>query len=160
MLLQLHPGLMIWTIVTFLALVVVLRLFAWKPILAMLEAREKKIRDDIDTAAKNREEAERAVSDIRTQLDQARKEANEIVADARNLAEKAREDIVAQAKTEGTKLIEQAKSEIQLERDKTVQALREQFADLAVKAAGKIIGEELSPEKHNKIISKTIGELN
>ena len=56
MLLQLNPGLMIWTIVTFLVLLLVLRLVAWKPILAMLEARENKIRGDIDTAAQNREQ--------------------------------------------------------------------------------------------------------
>lgn len=157
--LQLHPGLMIWTIFTFLALVVVLRLVAWKPILGMLEAREKRIRDDIDTAAKNREDAEKSMADIRHQLDQARKEANAIVSDARSLAEKAREDIVAHAKTEREKMIEQAKAEIQLEREKTAQALREEFAGLAVAAAGQIISQKLSPEEHTNIISKTIGEM-
>jgi len=159
MLLQLNPGLMIWTIITFLCLVVVLRLVAWKPILAMLEARENKIRDDIDNAAKNRAEAEKAVGEIQAQLDQARKDANAIITEARGLAEKAREEIIAEAKSEGGKIIEQAKNEIQLEKEKATQSLREQFAALAVEAAGQIIQQKLSPEDHQNIITKTIGEM-
>jgi F-type H+-transporting ATPase subunit b len=159
MLLQLHPGLMIWTIVTFLVLVVILRVAAWKPILAMLEAREKKIRDDIDTAASNREETEKALSDISQKLDQARKEANEIVAQARSAAEKVRDETIENTKAESQELLERAKDEIKLERGKTVQALKEQFAGLAVAAAGQIIGQKLSPEEHISIIRKTIGEI-
>ena len=160
MLLQLHPGLMIWTIVTFLALVVVLRLVAWKPILSMLEARENRIRDDLESAAKNREEAERIAREVQTKLDLARKEANALVSEARNLGEKTKEDIVAEAKRAGEKLINQAKEEIQLEREKTAQALREEFAHLIIAAASQIIGQKLSPDEHKDIINKTIGELN
>lgn len=160
MLLQLNPGLMIWTIATFLILVIALRLVAWKPILALLEAREEKIRTDIDSAAKNREETEKALVDIRQQLDQARKEANDIVASSRSQAEKVREDTIAQAKMESQALIERAKGEIRLERDKAAQALRQEFAELAVQAAGQIIGQKLSPEEHKNIIRKTIGEIN
>jgi F-type H+-transporting ATPase subunit b len=159
MLLQLNPGLMIWTIVTFLALVIVLRLFAWKPILALLEAREKKIRDDLETAASNREAAEKALADIKRQLDIARKEANEIVSQARSAAETVREETLTKAKGEYEQMLTKAKSEIQLERDKAAQSLREEFAELAVSAAGQIIGQTLKPQDHINIIRKTIGEI-
>ncbi len=160
MLLQLHPGLMIWTIITFLVLVLVLRLVAWKPILALLDAREKKIQGDIDSAASNREEAEKTMSEVRDKLDKARKEANEIVASARSQAERVKDETLAATKEEGAALIQRAKEEIALERDKAAQALREEFADLAVQAAGQIIGQKLSPKEHNNIIRKTIGEIN
>ena len=160
MLLQLHPGLMIWTIVTFLILVVILRLVAWKPILALLEARERKIRDDIDTASKNRKETEKVLTDLQAKLDGARKEANEIVAGARTAAEKVREETIAKAREESGQLIEKAKAEIQLEGEKAAQALKEQFAELAVQAAGQIIGKTLSPDEHLEIIRKTIGDIN
>jgi F-type H+-transporting ATPase subunit b len=160
MLLQLHPGLMIWTIVTFLSLVVVLRLVAWKPILAMLEAREKKIREDIENAAANREEADKLLSDVRAQLEKTRREANEIVAQARSAAEKVREETIAQAKADSQQIIQRAKEEIQLEKEKTAQALREQFADLAVNAASKIIGQKLKPEDHIDIIKDVVGKMN
>ncbi len=160
MLLQLHPGLMIWTIITFLMLVLILRLVAWKPILALLEARERKIRDDIDTASKNRKETEKALDDIQAKLASARKEANEIVAGSRTAAEKVRDETIAKAREESRQLIEKAKAEIQLEGEKATQALKEQFAELAVQAAGQIIGKTLSPDEHLDIIRKTIGDIN
>ena len=160
MLLDLHPGLMIWTILTFLVLLLILRAVAWKPILAMLEQREQKIKGDLETAAKNRSEAENTMADIQKQLESARKEANEIVSKSRHDAERVREETINQARDESLQLMEKAKAEIQLEREKAVQALKEQFAELAVLAAGQIIQKTLSPEDHIQIIRKTIGEIN
>ena len=159
MLLQLHPGLMIWTIVTFITLVIVLRAVAWKPILGMLKQREDKIRGDIETAETNRKETETALANIKNQLDQARKEANEIVAKSRAAADKVKEDMIVEAKDEAAKIVVKAKADIELEREKTAQALKEQFAELAVLAAGQIIGQTLKPEEHTNIIRKTIGEI-
>jgi F-type H+-transporting ATPase subunit b len=159
MLLQLHPGLMIWTVLTFFVLLFVLRLIAWKPILNMLETRENKIRGDLDNAAKDRAEAEKTLNEIRSQLDQARKEANSIVSEARNLAEKARENILAQTKSEREKMIAQAKTEIQLEREKTAQALKTELASLVVNAAGQIIKQKLSPEDHSQLINQSLSEM-
>jgi len=159
MLLQLHPGLMIWTVVTFLLLVVILRAAAWKPILSMLQAREDKIRADIEGAEQNRKAADETLSKIKAQLELARKEANEIVAGARSQAEKVKDGIVEEARSEAQKIVVKAKSDIELEREKTVQALKEQFAELAVLAAGQIIGQTLKPEEHASLIRKTIGEI-
>lgn len=159
MLLQLHPGLMIWTIVTFLVLVVILRAVAWKPILSMLEAREGKIRGDLESAEKNRTETEAALSQIKAQVDEARKEANDIVAKARTDAEKVKDEMVVEARGEAQKIVDKAKADIELEREKTTQVIREQFAELAVAAAGQIIGQTLKPEEHANIIRKTIGEI-
>ena len=159
MLLQLHPGLMIWTIVTFVVLVIVLRAVAWKPILGMLKLREDKIRGDIENAETNRKETEAALANIKNQLEQARKEANETVAKSRASADKVKDDMIAEAKDEANKIVVKAKADIELEREKTAQALKEQFAELAVLAAGQIIGQTLKPEEHTNIIRKTIGEI-
>jgi len=159
MLLQLHPGLMIWTVITFGILLIVLRIVAWGPILKLLKAREDKIRSDLETAENNRKETEENLAKIRAQLDLTRKEANDIIAEARGQAEKVKDDILASARADSEKLVERAKQEIQLERDKTVLALKDQFAELAVSAASQIIGETLSPDAHAKIIRKTIGDI-
>lgn len=150
---------MIWTVITFFALLIVLRAVAWKPILGLLKAREDQIRSDIETAENNRKETDEALAKIRAQLDLARKEANDIVASARAQAEKVKDDIVASARADSEKMVERAKQEIQLERDKTAQALKDQFAELAVAAASQIIGQTLSPDAHANIIRKTIGDI-
>ena len=159
MLLQLHPGLMIWTIITFLALVAVLRIVAWKPILALLETRENKIRGDLETARGEREKAEKITADLEKRLAEARKEANDIIAQAREAAETVREETIEHARTESAQLVERAKAEIQLEREKTAQALREEISGLVLAAAGQIIGKQLSPEEHLELIRKTIEEV-
>ncbi len=159
MLLQLHPGLMIWTIITFLVLVIVLRAIAWKPILNLLKAREDKIRSDIESAERNRQQTEESLQAIKEQLEKARKEANDIIAQARSQADKVKDDMIAEAKDEAGKIVAKAKLDIEMEREKTAQALKEQFAELAVMAAGQIIGQTLKPEEHKNIIRKTIGEI-
>ncbi|MBC8205047.1 F0F1 ATP synthase subunit B [bacterium] len=159
MLLQLHPGLMIWTIITFLVLVIVLRVVAWKPILAMLEARENKIRGDLDNARSEREKAEKITVDLEKRLQEARKEAYEIIAMSRQAAESVREETIENARKDSALMVERAKAEIQLEREKTAQALRAELSGLVIAAAAQIIGKKLSPEEHLDLIRKTIEEV-
>ena len=73
-LIQPEPGMMIWTIITFGLLLIVLRVFAWKPILAILDEREKTIKDSLESAEMAREEGQRHLADSREALKQARKE--------------------------------------------------------------------------------------
>jgi F-type H+-transporting ATPase subunit b len=125
----------------------------------MLNTPQEQNRSDIESAENNRKKNEEALSKIRAPLDLFRKEANKIVAGARAQAEKVKDDIVASARAESNKMVERAKLEIAQERDKTVVALKDQFAELAVAAASQIIGQTLSPEAHANIIRKTIGDI-
>src|SRR5947208_1125159 len=98
--LELNPGLTIWTIVTFVALLVILRAFAWKPIIAALTARENAIRESLEKAEHARQEAERMIAEHISRLAKAEEEARRILIEAREQAEKIKDDIAAKTRQE------------------------------------------------------------
>ncbi|MEM7395569.1 MAG: F0F1 ATP synthase subunit B [Verrucomicrobiota bacterium] len=149
----------VWTWITFGLTVAVLAKFAWKPILAILDEREKKIAKSVDDA----EEIDRQLTEIQSTRDakiaEADDEAKEIVAASRKAANEAARVIENKAKEESQIMLENADREINAARDKAESKLRTESAELAVALAGKILGEELSEKKHRKLTDKLIAEL-
>ena len=127
---KIDPGLVIWTVVTFLALLAVLRWKAWGPIVAALEKRERTIKDSIDAAKKEREEAQRLVAEHRQK---SRHEAREIV--------------------------EQGRRQIERETRAAVQSLRSEAANLAVLAAGRIVKVSLDESAQKRIVEETLCDI-
>ena len=105
-LLDVNPGLIVWTIVTFIIVLVVLRWVAWGPILQAVEAREKGIQDAIDSAKRDREEAERVMAENKRQLSEAQKQTAEIVAQGQKDAERIVEEAKSGARTEAELMLE------------------------------------------------------
>ena len=141
-----NPGLIIWTLITFVLVLLVLKKFVWGPLLSALDQRETRIREALEQADKARAEAERSAEENKQALAQAQAEAQAAI-------NKAREDADAQ------QLLEQARRTIQQERNQALQTLRQQTAELAILAAGQLLEENLDDEHNKKIVDDFINRL-
>jgi F-type H+-transporting ATPase subunit b len=157
--LDINPGLIVWTIVTFILLVIVLRVYAWKPLLAALQQREDHVRSSLERAEQARAEAERILEDNRKQLANAGAEAGRILAEGRALGEKLKNELLEQANKQSRKMIDQAKQEIDREKDSALEKLRSEVASLAIGAAEKILDETLDETRHRKIVDGYLRDL-
>ena len=154
-----NPGLIIWTVVTFVVVAIVLRLFAWKPILEMVEQREKRIEEALESSARQREEAERMIEEHKQALEKARKEAAEMVREAKEDVEKARTEQLEKARAEAEKLIASARRQIEEEQKKAFQEVRKVAVDLAIAAAGKLIEASMDEAKQRKLVEEYLAQL-
>lgn len=152
-------GKFIWAIVNFLILLVILNKFAYKPIIKMLDDRKKSIEDSLTQAEKAKDDAEKLQKEYQTQLMEAKKEAQEIMEKATKLGEQMREEIVANAQSEANKAIQRAQEEINREKEKAVATLRDEVANLAVLAAGKVLDKAISVEDHEKMVKEFVAEV-
>lgn len=159
MLLEIEPGLMIWTIVTFVVLLVVLRAVAWKPLLAMLAEREQRIQESLDQAERAKADAQTAVEENRQAMAKARVDAQETVARGREAAERLAQDVRQRAEVQAEQMIEQASRTIQQEKDQAISELRRQVADLAIQAAGKVLDENLDDARNRKLVDEYIDRI-
>ncbi len=156
--LDIYPGLMIWTIISFVILLIVLNKAAWKPILKALDEREKGINDNIEAAKMSREDAEKALADYQSKLAEAQTEAQSIVSKARQDAERIGEGLKEKHKAEAAVIIEKAHKQIEQERDAAIKDIRSEIAGLAINAAEKVIGKVLDKEDHKRLVMEGLNE--
>jgi F-type H+-transporting ATPase subunit b len=157
--LDINPGLILWTILTFVIVLVVLRVTAWKPLLAALAAREEKIRSSLEEAERARAESHRLLEENKRQQTQAEVQAQKILAEGRAMGERLKAEIVEHAQASSQHMIEQAKAEIQREKEQALVQLRTEVADLAIQVAGKVLDAELDATKHRTLVDTTIRNL-
>jgi F-type H+-transporting ATPase subunit b len=158
-LVQPDPGLYIWTIVTFLVLLFLLRKFAWGPLLAALERREQLIAGAVDDARKAKEDLERVQQDAAQLLAQARREADGVISRARGDAERFRAEMQQKAQEEAAGIVRNAERRIQQETAKAVQQLRREAVDLSVNIAEKILQRAVSADDHRHLIDEVVQKL-
>jgi F-type H+-transporting ATPase subunit b len=158
-LLSVEPGLIIWTIVIFIILVLILKKYAWGPMLKSLNEREQKIKDSIDKAEYLKQEAEKMLAEHRLMLSKADEESRRIINESKEMAEKLRNDFLTKTNTDAHNLIQQAKSEIEREKISALNTLKDEIANLAVQAASKIIDENLNPDKQKQIVEGFINQI-
>jgi F-type H+-transporting ATPase subunit b len=156
---EINPGLIVWTIITFLVLLSVMKKFAWKPILEMLEEREAKIRTALDEADRARVEAAEMLKQNEKNLSRAEEEYQKMIREGKALAEKLKEDIVAKAKQQAQQEVKLATEEIQRNVDAAKLQLRAEVADLAIKATEKILEETLDEKKQKQLIDSVMNQL-
>jgi F-type H+-transporting ATPase subunit b len=154
-----NVGLAIWTIVTFVIVLLVLRRFAWKPILASMDAREAGIRRLIDDAEAAREEADRLLEEYNRRLAEARAEGQKLVAEAKEAGERVRAETLDRARAEAEGIVARAGAEIDLERLKALAEIRERAVDLAIGAAERVLEESLNEERHRRVAEDYLKEL-
>lgn len=159
MLLNVDTGLMFWTIITFVLLLLVLRRVAWKPLLAMLDEREKRIRDSLNQAEKAREEAQSAAEENRRAMEQAQSDARQMITEGREAAERAAQEVRERAANEARQTLEQARRTIQQEKEQAIQELRAHAAGLAIEAAGKVLDENLDNDRNRKLVDEFIDSI-
>jgi F-type H+-transporting ATPase subunit b len=156
---EINPGLIIWTLVTFGVLFLVLAKFAWKPLLQALQEREGKIRSALENAERAREEAARLLKQNEATMARAEVEHQRMIREARAMAEKLKEEIVSKARQQAQQELDRASDEIQRNIEAAKQQLRGEIADLAIKAAEKILDETLDAAKQKTLVDKFINQL-
>ena len=152
-------GLIIWTIVTFVLVLIVLSKTAWKPLLSMLNEREERIREAMALAEKAREEAQVSAAENKKAMAQAQAEVQAAINKAREDAERVGREVRERAEHEAQQLLLQAQRTIVQERDKALQELRQQTAELAILAAGRLLDENLDSERNRKIVDDFINRI-
>ncbi|MEJ2050261.1 MAG: F0F1 ATP synthase subunit B [Calditrichota bacterium] len=158
-LINIDPGTIIWTIITFLILLLILRKVAWNPILAMIDEREGTIRESLEEAEQARTDAEKTMREYEARLSEARKEAHRIIGEGKSAAEKIKDEIVAEARHQKQGMIEDARTQIEAERKKAIQDLRDSVATIAISAASKIIDRQLDAQTHQDIIERSLQDI-
>ena len=158
-LVQVDPGLFIWTIVTFLVLVALLAKFAWRPLLQVLEARRQMIAQAVDDADRAKADLERVQQDSAKILAAARVDAEAIVARTRTAADRLGEELRQKASAEAAGILQKAEREIQLETSRAIEQVRREAVELSVAIASKILHRSVSKEDNLALIENTIREL-
>ncbi len=145
-------------IINFVILFGLLYLVAYKPIMRMLDERSRKIRESMERTEFIKQQAERAEKEAAKRIEAASQEGQEVIARAMRTGEEVGREAQQQAKQEAEALIARARAEIQRERDKAIDELRKEFAEITIMAAGKVIDRSLDKKAHRQIIDKVLEE--
>lgn len=152
-------GQAIVTIFIFGVLVLVLGKWAWKPLVAQLEKRERSIAQAIADSQNRQKEAEELLARYKARLDAAQAEAAEVLAEARRTAAEARELVLAGAQQESRKLTDDARQEIGLAKIEAIGELHEATAGLAADIAAQVIGRHMTSEDHRRLLNDSLEEI-
>jgi F-type H+-transporting ATPase subunit b len=158
-LVQVDPGLYIWTIFTFLVLVFLLKRFAWAPLLKALDERQKTIAAAVDDARQAREQLERAQQDAGKVLTQARADAEDLLIRARADADRFRQDLKEKAVADAANITKEAERQIQRETAKAVDQIRREAVDLSVAIASKLIRREIKATDQDALLNEALREI-
>ena len=145
-------------VVNFIVLLVMLRLFLYKPVMKVLDERAKRAREAIELAEATKKEYDQAKDEVQKQIEKGRQEAQAIIGQAMQVAERLKEESRQEAAKQAQVIVDRARSELEAERDKIVGDLRREFVDISISAAEKVIKETLNKEKHRKLIEETLRE--
>ena len=156
--LGISPSGLITQLVSFLILFGVLYALLYKPVLRMLDQRASRIRESLQNAERARDEAAQSREDMERQLDEARSEGQAMITQAREVADRFREEELAKARQEIDGERTRAQANIQRERDAAIEELRHEFADLAMKAAERVVERSLDESSHRDLIDKVLEE--
>ncbi|MEK4629924.1 MAG: F0F1 ATP synthase subunit B [Solibacillus sp.] len=153
-----NTGDIIATLVIFLVLMILLKKFAWGPLMGIMQEREELVANGIDAAEKAKKETKALLEEQKSLLKEARTEAQSIIEGAKKQGEATREEIVSAARTEANRLKESAVRDIEAEKEKAIAAVREEVVSLSVLAASKVLGKEISEADNSALIKETIAK--
>ena len=155
-LVQLDPGLFVWTILTFLVLLGVLAKFEWNPLLKMLKDRENLIRSSLDDAEKAQMELARLNSEGEDIINKARSEAQTILAEGKAAASKLKDETLNEAKDQAKSILSDAEKRIRIEKDKAIAEIKSEVVDLSLSVATKLIKKNISREDNQALIDDSL----
>jgi F-type H+-transporting ATPase subunit b len=158
-LISVTPGLMIWTIVCFFITFFVLRRYAFGPIQKMLDDRREQIRRSIEEAENAREEARRLLEEHRALMNQAKSDAEQILAEARRTAQAMELRMREETEQERQRRLEETRREIAAETARALEQIRSEVADLTLEATSIVIGKKLDSDRDRELITEAIGSL-
>ncbi|MCG9876615.1 MAG: F0F1 ATP synthase subunit B [Leptospiraceae bacterium] len=158
-LLNVNPGLVVWTLVTFLVVVFILKKFAWDLILKAIDDRTAGIEGEITKASTLRAEAEKVLKDYQDKVNHSKDEALGIINEAKSDASVIKNKMVDDANDEIRKMREQSLREIELAKTKAVHEMQIKIAELSVQIAGEILEKQLKKEDYSAFIDKELSKL-
>lgn len=153
-----NPGLMVWTVVTFLALLVVLRFTAWGPLQKSLDAREQRIRNAVEGAEKARRESEELLARHRAMIDEAMVDAHKIIDEGKADGLRLKHEILAQARVEAEEHKARAVRELELATDQAKKELWGEATKLSTELAEKILRRTLDSADQRRLIEEVLQE--
>ena len=154
-----NGGLMIWTLVIFVVLLVVLSKYAFRPITAAVAAREKSLEDALEQAKQDRAEAAAHLAEQRQLLERAHGDAQRLLAEARTTGDTVRQQLLAQTHAQQQDVLERARKEIDDERMRAIADLRREAVDLAILGAGRVIEKNLDDATNRKLVDEFLAGL-
>lgn len=154
-----HIGLVFWTLVTFLLLLFVLSKYAWGPILQAMNAREERIKGELANARRERDDAQRLLEEHRALVTLARKERADAVESGRQDAERLKTEILEDARRQREQLMQQAQAQIDAGLRHARAELKSEVADLAIQAAGKLLGSNLDDATQHRLVEEYVTDL-
>src|SRR5215211_356564 len=154
-----HGGLMFWTLLIFLVVWVILSRYAFKPITAAVEAREKALEDAIAAAKADREEAAKILAEHKRQIEAARGDAQKLIAEGRAVGDKLRVEMVEETRAQQQEMLERARREIEGEKVRAIAELRREAVDLAIAGASKVIEKNLDDDSNRRIVESFLASI-
>ncbi len=147
---------LIANVVNFTVLLIVLRLVAWGPLTKMLDERREKIAQGLSAAEQAKVQAAESERNVQEAVDASRREAQQLIAQAQEISTRIQADARTQAQADAEATLARARNDIQQERDTAIADLRREFADLAIEAAEKVIGQSLDRNAHQRLITEAL----
>lgn len=156
--LGIDPQALLFQLIAFGLLVFLLHRLLYRPILRMLDERAERVRQGMEDAAKAREMAEKAQEEFERRIAEAKKEGQEIVAQATEVSEKVRQDILAQARAEAEQMMQRERERARREREQAMAELQEKVADLSILVAQKLIGATVDEKTQRQLVQEYLSE--
>ena len=158
-LIKVVPGLMIWTLIAFGMTFFVLRRFAFGPIQKIIDERRERIRQSIEEAEHAREEARQLLVEHKKLIGRAKTDAEEILAEARRIAEANERRMREELETDRQRRLEETRRQIEAETARAIDQIRVEVADLTVEATQRVVGKVLDSADQRRLIDEAIAEL-
>ena len=155
---DIEAGLMFWTFVTFIVLLLLLRIFAWKPLIATLKQREDTIKDSIEEAKKAKEEAQSLVDEHKAKMAELEKSVEAALEKGKVQAEALGAEITEKAREEAVRIKEKAQTEIVRAKEEALLDVRNEVLGLSTTIASKVLARNLRPEDQNRIVDEVLAE--
>ena len=157
--LSFDPGLFMWTIVTFIIVLFILKWKAWGPLMSALDKREEDIKNALLAADRAKADAEKASQDYEELIKKAHSESQQIISDSKIAGEKVKTIIESAAKEKAEEMVEKAKIQIEAESQKAIQGIKSSVVDLSIEAATKILEKNLDSEDNRKLVDQTLDSM-
>jgi F-type H+-transporting ATPase subunit b len=154
-----NGGLMFWTLVTFLILLVILGKLVFPKITAAVEARERALEEAIEAAKRDREAAALALAEQQRQIEAARNDAQKIIAEGRQVGEKVRAQMIEETHQQQQQMLERARREIEQEKERAIAEMRRESVELAIAGASKVIEKNLDDQSNRKIVESFLSSI-
>jgi F-type H+-transporting ATPase subunit b len=158
-LIQVTPGLMIWTIVCFLITLFVLKRYAFGPIQKAIDERRERIRQSLEEADHAREEARKLLEEHRKLISGAQTDAEEILSEARRVADANERRMREELESDRQRRLEETRKQIEAETRRALEQIRVEVVDLSMLAASKVTRKSLDDADHRRLIEEAVGEL-